>query len=144
MLRVRPQPRAEPLAPGAVLGLGPSARALAKRVLYLEQAQLQRLRGLAGADFLLLLGERDDLPWTEGVTYLGREPAVPELYLPCESAPNVPAPLLLRALLQRFQGEHPSLPLAVALEPEIVIPCGLAQPVSRERLAAWLAPENVP
>jgi hypothetical protein len=50
----------------------------------------------------------------------------------------------LRALLQRFQGQHPSLPLAVSLEPEVVIPCGLAQPLSRERLTAWLASENVP
>ena len=142
MLRVRQAPRALPLVPGAVLGLGPAARSLALRLLKQESHQLGRLRGLAGTDFLLLLGEPDDLPWVDGLTYLGREPSAPELYLPCATTPDVPAPLLLRALLQRFHAERPSVPLAVSLEPQLVVSCAAAQPLSREPIVGWLTREH--
>lgn len=51
----------------------------------------------AGADgVLIVVGPEEELPWAEGVTYLGREDGV---LLPTTLAPSVP-PGLLRQVLQ--------------------------------------------
>src|SRR5690348_9443839 len=102
MLSVGQVPRAVPLTPSAVLGVGEAARALALRLRDFSDAQLGRLRGVGGSDVLVVLGAADDLPWSDGASYLASEPSAPELYLACASEPDVPAPLLLRALLRHF------------------------------------------
>src|SRR5690349_4890483 len=127
MLRIGQAPRAVPLTPEAVLAVGASALGLARRLLQLTDTQLARLRGLAGSELALVLGAADDLPWSEGVAYLAREPSAPELYLPCATEPDVPATLLLRALARHCRVEQPSLPLAVSLEPPLVVSVAPAQ-----------------
>lgn len=137
MLRVGQAPRAHPLTPCAALALGPSTRAFMARLLQLPEEQLLRLRGVAGNDFLLVLGAAEDLPWSDGLSYLGREPGTPELLLPCAETSNVPPALVLRALMERFKGEHLRAPFAVSFAPALVVPVADAQQLSQSLLGHW-------
>ncbi len=121
------RPREAPLAPCAVAGSGPAARALARR------AAGRRLDGVAGDDVIVLLGDADALPWADGVVYLGRDARAPSLLLPTALEPAWPVALFERALLAR----HPGTPLAVF--GGFIVPLGGARPVAPDRLAAWLA-----
>src|SRR5690349_19443083 len=80
-------PRAEILEPVAVAGAGPVARALARRLLRYDDDRLRRCSGIASTDILIALGEPDQLPWVDGVSYLGRDPLAPRLLLPTMSCP---------------------------------------------------------
>jgi hypothetical protein len=103
----------------------------------LPDGQLGPLRAVLGDELLLLLGNEQDLPWSDGVIYLGREPMTPELWLPCAIEPNVPASLLLRALRSRFQTDSLLAPFAVSLEPPVVVPLVDAQPLTRELIGKF-------
>jgi len=63
-------PREPPLPAVAVAGSGPVAAALAAsaRSRVLEGAEL---RAAAADDWILVLGDSDDLPWADGAHYLG-------------------------------------------------------------------------
>jgi len=137
MLRVGQAPRLHPLVPCAAVALGPGARTFLARLLQLPEEQLQRMRGVAGNDFLLVLGACEDLPWCDGLRYLGREPGTPELLLPCAETSNVPTALLLRALSERFKSEHLRAPFAVSFEPALVVPLADTQPLSQSLLGSW-------
>src|SRR6478752_2009668 len=141
MVKVGQAARALPLTPSAALSLGPGVPALAARLLELSDAHLQRLRGVVGNELLLVLGDAVDLPWSDGVVYLGREPSAPELLLPCTATSDVPAPLLLRALLARHRARPP---LALSFEPPLVFSVEEARPLSREALATWRAAAETP
>ena len=121
--------REPPLAPAAVLGLGPTARALGRRLL--ARPDLGGLTAVAGDDLLLVIGE-GDLPWADGVTYLGREPEAPGLLVPTWARPPVSPTLLARAL---DAGDG----VAVALDPPLRIPLAGARALDRDRLTAWVA-----
>src|SRR5262249_18847627 len=73
-------PRAVPLAPCAVYAEGEAARALVRRLLARTDEELARLRGVAAASLVLILGE--DLPWVDGARYLGADPLALALLLP--------------------------------------------------------------
>ena len=137
MTRVGSELRAAPLTPGAALALGESALALCRRLLALPEERLARLRGVAGRELLVVLGAEQDLPWSDGIVYLGREPELPELLLPCALRASVPAPLLLRALLSRFREQGLQGPCAVLLEPPLVVSLAAAQPLTRAGLLLW-------
>lgn len=126
-------PRALCLEPAAVAARGPAARLLAQRSLRLDDRTLSRLSGVHGHDLLLLIGEGRDLPWIDGVCYLGRDPRAPSLLVPCEREPTVPLELLEAALLRKA-GPSPR-PLAV-MAPDLVCPVGHARPLSRARLSS--------
>ncbi|MCY1046652.1 hypothetical protein OV208_35440 [Corallococcus sp. bb12-1] len=135
-LPVRWRPRALPLEPVAVAGLGAVARALGARAVRADDATLGTWSGVAGPDVLVLLGVAASLPWVEGVVYLGRDPLAPGLLLPCALEPEVAVSLLERALLAG-QGDSP---LAVLPASGQLVPVGAAQRVVRASLLAWLAP----
>jgi hypothetical protein len=137
MTRVGSELRAAPLTPDAALALGKSARALCERLLALPEERLARLRGVASRELLLVLGAEQDLPWSDGIVYLGREPELPELLLPCASCARVPPPLLLRALLARFRQLGLQAPCAVLLEAPLVVSLAAAQPLTRAGLLLW-------
>lgn len=129
-------PRAEPLAPAAALAEGEAAVRLARRLLALPDDALARLAGVAGRGLLAVTGAEADLPWVDGVAYLGRDPAAPALLLPTARVPALPLPLVERALAA---GALPgAAPLAVIAEPLRLVPLGGARPVDRARLVAWL------
>jgi MoxR-vWA-beta-propeller ternary system protein len=129
-------PREAPLAPVAALATGEAARRLARRLLAASDAELARLEGVAGPDLLAVTGAEADLPWVDGVHYLGRDPDAPALLLPTAARPVIPAPLLERALLARAPAD--GTPYAVLPAPLTLVPLGGARPVLRARLAAWI------
>lgn len=133
--------RAEPLRPCAAVAEGEAARRLAARLLARSDEELSRLSGAAGPGMIAVLGAEADLPWTDGVLYLGRDPDAPSLLLPTALAPGAPLPLWERALLAAAQaaGESAAPPVAILLDPLRAVPLGGARPVRRAALAAWLA-----
>jgi hypothetical protein len=91
-------PREPPLEACAVVAFGEAAKKL--RV-------PKSMPCIRTAEMVLLIG--DDLPWADGVVYLGRDPAAPKLLLPTTLRPDVPLDLFERALLKKFE----DAPLAV-------------------------------
>lgn len=136
LLSIQWTAREPPLAPLAVAAAGPLALRLAERVLQYEDDALVRLSGVSGAGLLLLLGDAERLPWTDGAIYLGRDPEAPSLLLPTTLAPAVPASLVERAIALRF----PALVAPVALLPQLsmLASAAAARSVDRAVLTGWL------
>lgn len=126
-----------PLSPAAAAGVGEAARRLGERLLEGEDRQLAALRGVAGDDVLVVLGEAESLPWVDGIAYLGVDPSAPRLLLPTALEPDVPASLLERALVGRTPAERGLL--AVLASPRRVIPAGGARRIERALLERWLS-----
>lgn len=128
--------REPPLEPLAVFALGATAARLAERTLERDDAELARLRGVAAPGLLLLLGAAADLPWADGVLYLGHDADAAGLLMPTVLRPSVPAPLVERALQLR----HPDLAPPVAWIPSggMLIPAGGARSLDRGVLIQWL------
>jgi hypothetical protein len=116
------------------------SHALATRLLECDDEALGALQGIAGEGFLAVLGEEDQLPWVDGVVYLGREASSPSLLLPTNREPLVPPPLLERAVLGRLRSPQP--PIAVLVDPALLVSAGPARPIDRERLQAWLGAQR--
>ena len=131
--------REPPIAPCAVLALGEVSRRLARRLLTLTRVHLARLRGVAGVDLLLVLGAAEDLPWVDGVGYLGVDPEAPRLLLPTTEAPELHPALLQRALL-RPDASDPARQAPLAVLPSgLLVAARLAEELSPARIASWLA-----
>lgn len=129
--------REPPLIPCAVAASGDAASRLAERLLKLDVSISSRLYGVAGPTTLLVLGEEANLPWVDGVSYLGRDPAAPGLLLPTHIEPLVPtANLLERALRHRFAKLAP--PLAMLPNTMTVISCHGALQLLPSKIEAWL------
>jgi hypothetical protein len=92
-----------------------------------------KLCGVAGRQLLLVIGEESALPWCDGAAYLGLDPEVPSLLLPTTHGPTVPLALLERALLARF----PTAAIPLAVLPDLLIPTGIARPLTRRALEQW-------
>ena len=90
--------RPTPLRPAAVLGHGPVtqllARALADRV-----SRGIDLEVHAGDGYLLAIGDEAELPWVDGVTWLGRDGA---LLVPTTLAPTPDVGLVGRAIARHI------------------------------------------
>lgn len=129
--------REPPLVPCAVAASGDAAHRLAQRLLELDSSVANRLYGVAGPTTLLVIGEEANLPWVDGVSYLGRDPAAPGLLLPTHIEPLVPtANLLERALRKHFAKLAP--PLAVLPLTMTIISCHGALQLSPNKIEAWL------
>jgi hypothetical protein len=133
-IRVGWTPRDAPLVARAVAASGAAARALADRLAALDDAALGALAAVAGDDLLVVLGAAAALPWVDGVVYLGRDEAAPELLLPTALVPSVPPGVLAAAI--RAAVPRPA-PIAVLAAPARLVPCGVARAIDRGRLAAW-------
>lgn len=140
-LRVGWVDREPPLPIAGAWAEGPVARALVDRCLAdLDgatatpptdaAARILRLRGVGGGGFVVLLGAADDLPWVDGVTWLGVDPSGPGLYVPTRIAPDRPVDLVARAVTSRAGGP------AVVIGGRLV-PVGHARPLARGPLAGW-------
>jgi len=137
LLPLRWRVREPPLEPVAAAATGEAARALAERLLALPDERLAALGGVAGPEVLVVTGEKGDLPWVDGVQYLGRDPEAPGLLLPTTLSPAVPLPLVERAVMLRRR--TPVTPMAVVLEPPMLIPLDGARKVDRAVLRQWLS-----
>jgi hypothetical protein len=138
MLSVGSQQRVTPLPPEAALAFGHVALAFGRRLLELSDKQLSRLRGVASADALLVLGAGADLPWCDGLAYFGREPDEPSVLVPCASGPVLPVTLLARALERRLDEQGLRRPFLISLDPPLVLAVGSARGLERAALLAWL------
>jgi hypothetical protein len=112
---------------------------LVARLLELDEQRLSRLRAVRGGDFLLLQGSPGDLPWCDGLIYLGKDEAAPQLLLPTTLTPNVPTALFERALTRYCQSSPAPLlgPWAVSFEPSLLISLAESRPLSPERVRHW-------
>ena len=83
---------------------------------------------------ILLMSETENLPWTNGAIYLGRDAQMPSVLLPTTLKPNCPLELFERALNEKFRSLSP-----FAVLPGKVIPFGAAKRLSRPVLENWLS-----
>jgi hypothetical protein len=139
-MRITFSPRPDILDPVAVAGVGRPARALANRLLRLTDARLQELRGAAGGDLLVVLGETSALPWADGVAYLGRDPDAPRLLVPTMVRPDIALDVLERAIAGRAAALPSRLPSpwAMLLAPPRMFSVAHAAAIERDLLHAWL------
>jgi hypothetical protein len=132
--------RSEPLVPCACIARGPVALVLARALLGWDATRLARVRACAGQGVLVVLGEGSDLPWSDGLTYLGRDQAAPHLLLPTNRRPDVPVDLFARAIAAHI----PEATKAGAILPDdadglLWVPVAAAGPIERESLETWMA-----
>lgn len=130
--------RATPLEPCAALAAGAVAARLARRLLTVGDRGGVRLRAVAGAGLLCVLGDAEALPWVDGIEYLGRDPRAPALRMPTSLEPSLHPELLERALLHRADAVGGRPPLAVTCAPPRLFSLASAQLVSAAGLRAWL------
>jgi hypothetical protein len=128
-------PRSEPLAACACVARGALARALGRALLAWDPARLARIKACAGDDVLVVIADGPELPWLDGLTYLGRDEAAPHMLLPTSRGPDVPADLFASALAARL----PEAARAGAVVPDegqglLWVPVVAAGPVEREAL----------
>ena len=131
LLAINWETRPTPLPPVGIAARGAVAQALAARLLALADEDLAQLDGVAGAGLLVVTGDGARLPWADGVVYLGRDAAAPSLLLPTVWQPDVPLTLLERALLRQ---EAAVAPLAVLLNPPLLVSLAAARPLARTAL----------
>jgi len=114
--------------PVGVAARGPAATSLAHRLLQ-DRDSLSHYKAVGAPGLLVILGE--ELPWVDGVVYLGHDAQSPSLLLPTNVEPSVPAALLQRALA--LNG-----PCALLLDPPSIVPLSEARTIARESLIKWL------
>jgi hypothetical protein len=124
------------LSPVAAVAFGERARALAVRLLALDESHRERLTASVANAMLIVGGDAADLPWIDGILYLGVDAEAPELLLPTTSCPSVPVDLFARAITSRFKSQP--RPLAVVHDPPSVIPLGALRRIDRGALQKWL------
>lgn len=107
--------------PGGCTAVGPAALRLAERLLEAPRP----LSGVQAGDRLVLLG--DDLPWVDGVVYLGRESPLDPVLLPTHLQPDWPASWISEVLRRRSKppwavvpGAIIGLSRATRVEPEVL------------------------
>jgi hypothetical protein len=137
MEALRWESRAQPLAAGAVAVRGAAALALGRK-LGASPARLGGLAGVAGAGVLVLMGPSERLPWVDGAQYLGQDPQAPGLWFPTTAKPSVHPLLVLRAL----EAQGHAAPLALLLEPRLLVPLGAARAVDAQALGRWARGEG--
>ncbi len=128
--------RETPLRPEGVVGAGPAALALGRRLMAMDEESLSQLKAAVSPELILVLGDESRLPWARGVTYLGRDPQAPTLYVPTARRPSLPLALFRRALLKRLPASRE--PLAVLPEPLRVIPMSACASIALTRLKDWV------
>lgn len=129
--------REPPLSPIAVSARGAVARALLTKLVSWPADRLDRLSGVFSGDLVVVLGsEEADLPWVDGVRYLGRDPQAPSLLLPTTLEPVLPLALLERALVARARTRGR---IAVFVDPPALLPLAAALPLSKKIMGDYLA-----
>lgn len=132
-LQIRWRTLDEPRAPVGTVAAGSAAERLVRKILGFDDVQLARWRGVSTPDTIILLGEEESLPWTDGVLYISRDQRAPRLLLPTNRDPEVPLDLFERALIRHC----PFSPPLVAFGAR-VISVSEARDVSRAALLSWL------
>ncbi|MBS1795962.1 MAG: hypothetical protein JSS81_19065 [Acidobacteria bacterium] len=122
--------RFDALAPVAVVAFDAAAERLRARLLDFDDEKLSRLQGVRGDRLIFVAGAPAELPWADGVVYLGRDPLAPSVFLPTNRRPSMPLDLFEKALLARFAEHRP-----FAVVEKRIVPVGAMRPVSRRVLS---------
>ena len=125
------RPVEDAVAPRAAVGHGVAATRLLARLPALPEPRRASLTATGTADWLVVLGTRDDLPWVEGVRYAAPSAASPALWLPTHVEPGAPAELLWRTL----EARHGRAPLLLWNDPAAVLPLDRQLPATDDLLA---------
>ena len=125
------RPAADVAAPRAAVGHGAASARLLARLAALPQARRATLAATGTADWLIVLGPADNLPWVEGVRYAAPSATSPALWLPTHVEPTAPIDLLWRAL----EARHRRTPLLLWPDPAAVLPLDRQLPVDDAVLA---------
>ncbi len=112
-----------PLAPRGALAEGAAVARWARRLL--RAPDVSAWSGVGDRSRILVTGA--DLPWADGLLWLGVDPDAPGLYLPTTRAPEIHPALLARRL-----------ELPAALLADRVIALRHARPLARDLLEALL------
>ena len=127
------RPRNASLQACAAAARGKVAKRLVQRLLRRDDAELARLHGVAAENLLVVTGGQDELPWVDGVAYLGRAPGARDLLVPTTLAPTVPESLLARAVAHaRIQP-----PVAILVDHQTLVTLAPALPLTRALLEHW-------
>ncbi len=127
--------RTAPLAPVAGIALGEAAARLCAALLARPDEALEKLRGVAGRSVLAVMGEAEDLPWVDGIIYVGRDPEAAALLVPVHLQPDLPIALVELALLAASPVAR--APLLVLANPARVVSMAGARPIARSALHRW-------
>jgi hypothetical protein len=127
LLEIKWQSRLDTLEPSALLAVGETARRLREKLLSLDDEKLSALQGVFAENMLFIVGA--DLPWVDGVIYLGKDTEAPSIFLPTNLLPNIPLDLFEKSLLSRFSEQKP-----FAVVQNQIIPIGKMHPISRKIL----------
>jgi hypothetical protein len=140
-IEVEWRPRSTTLPPAAALAIGAlSCERLLGRLQRYDDAHLARLDGVCSPDVVLIAGAEADLPWVEGLRYLGRDRAAPALLVPTALEPSVPASLLERAIVARAVADERyarARRWAIWPSPAVLVPLSEARRLSRRALGTW-------
>lgn len=126
---------ADAVAPRAAVGHGVAATRLLARLAAQPEQRRASLTATGTADWLVVIGASDDLPWVEGVRYAAPGAASPALWLPTHVEPAAPADLLWRAL----EARHGRGPLLLWNDPVAVLPLDRQLPATDALLATLAA-----
>lgn len=129
-------PREDPLVPLAVAACSAVlSRDTTLKLLKREDSELAKLQCIAGSGVLFILADENELPWLDGVVYLGQE-RNSTIYIPTNLQASAPLPLLERALL----AANPNLMAPIAVLSSVGRVLSLAKPFipNREKLRSLL------
>jgi hypothetical protein len=126
--------RSDALEPSATIAFEDAAISLAEKLLTLDDENLRGLQAVGAKKMILLVGDKDNLPWANGAVYLGRDSQIPACLLPTTIEPKLPPDLFGRIIETSFKRFAP-----FAVLPGKIIPFGRAKNLSRAVLEMWLA-----
>jgi hypothetical protein len=138
LIRPRWRARQTPLRAAVCLAHGDPARLLGRRLLAASDEVLSALRACVASGLIAVVADEASLPWVDGASYLGHDPAAPALLLPTNTAPDVPLDLFAAALGARLPGV--GAPWAVLPGGDgrlTVVSLAAAGPIARAELLAW-------
>jgi hypothetical protein len=119
--------RFDSLPPLALIAFDGAASRLKEKLLSFDDEKLSVLQGVFAENLLFIAGE--DLPWSNGVIYLGKDAQAASIFVPTNLCPNVPFDLFEKSLLRRFAAQKP-----FAVVGNRIVPVGKMRPISRKVL----------
>ena len=132
-LKIKWQNRLDALEPLALVAFDSAVAKLKRKLLTFDDEKLAALQGVFAENLLFIAGEKDVLPWSDGVIYFGRDLLAPSIFLPTNLRPNVPLDLFEKNLLTRFDEQKP-----FAVIENKIISVGKMRPISRKILSEIL------
>lgn len=124
-------PRSEPLLPCAVAAWDVAGRRLAHHLL--RRQAWKGLRGLAADDILIMSGAADQLPWVDGVVYLGGLPTAPSILVPTLLRPSFAEELFVTIVHRQLDERH----VAILPQRQAAVPLAALGPIDGDALVQW-------